>query len=358
MEDGEDPYDVLGVSPTATDAEIRSAYRKLALRHHPDKQQQRSSGGAGSTEEDRRAATVKFAKIANAYEILSDASQRREYDRSQQWSQGQSPSAGGDGGFDPGSSYDQHHPNHFFWSSFHRAHPFHDPFEVFERVFREELGANDPRGGQQQYRHHDPRYRRQFPSAFDGFDDGFFGGPRTDPFFGGRMMGGGFPGLFGGGLFGGGGFPGFGADQGLQRSGSRRGYRDPFDEMFQSLHQQATRGGGDPRSGNYSTYSVTSSSSTFGGGHGESVTTQTTTRIVNGERQSVTERIVRKADGTVERQVLEDTNAGGQGARLTNGDPPAGTPAALPAPPARRRRSTTNSSSSRSANDPSEKRRR
>ena len=42
-----------------------------------------------------------------------------------------------------------------------------------------------------------------------------------------------------------------------------------------------------------------------GGGNGESVSKSTTTRMINGKRQTVTERIVRKADGTVERHVEE-----------------------------------------------------
>lgn len=325
MEGNENPYSVLGVPEDATESQIKAAYRKLALRHHPDKQRD---------DESRQAATVQFAKISNAYEILSDSRQRQEFDRARRYG-GVAGGMGG-GGFDAdprdagryGGGFGD---GDFFASGFHRSHPFHDPFEVFERVFREEFGApqgGGPRGGQQY--HSDPF------SAF-GRDD-FFGRPMMiDPFGGGGMMGGGggFPSLFGGGLFGGG-FPG---GMGGQRGGGGR-FRDPFDEMFESMHQQHTNGS--PGAGNYSSYTVTSStSSTFGGGNrGESVTTQTTTRIVNGERQTVTERIVRKADGTVERQVLEDT--GGGGARLTNGSSqqPA-EPAALPAPPARRRRSET-----------------
>jgi DnaJ domain len=313
MEGNENPYSVLGVPEDATESQIKAAYRKLALRHHPDKQRD---------DESRRAATVQFAKISNAYELLSDSRQRQEFDRAQRFGGGM------DGGFDPrgeyaGGGFGVPDPrDDFFTSSFHRSHPFHDPFEVFERVFREEFGAT--RG---------PRVDRHHPfSAFD--NDDFFGRPMMDPFGGGGMMGGGgFPSLFGGSLFGG--FPGV---MGGQRGGRAR---DPFEEMFESMHQQQANG--PPRTGNYSTYTVTSTSSTFGGGggnRGESVTTQTSTRIVNGERQTVTERIVRKADGTVERHVLEDTTAGG--ARLTNGSSQdAGAAASLPAPPSRRRRSDT-----------------
>ncbi len=63
-----DPYEVLGVTRTATEDEIRTAYRKLARTHHPDV----------STEAD---ADKKFAEVQEAYEVLSDAEKRAAYDR-------------------------------------------------------------------------------------------------------------------------------------------------------------------------------------------------------------------------------------------------------------------------------------
>mmetsp|Transcript_20303 Transcript_20303/g.67766 ORF Transcript_20303/g.67766 Transcript_20303/m.67766 type:complete len:399 (-) Transcript_20303:100-1296(-) len=65
-------YDVLGVEPTATEAEIKKAFYKLALVHHPDK----VSGER--TEE----AAEKFKLINSAYSVLSDSSARRRYDLS------------------------------------------------------------------------------------------------------------------------------------------------------------------------------------------------------------------------------------------------------------------------------------
>jgi molecular chaperone DnaJ len=64
----DDYYDVLGVRPGATTDEIRSAYRKLALKYHPD----RNPGDKGCE--------VKFKRISEAYDVLSDSDKRRRYD--------------------------------------------------------------------------------------------------------------------------------------------------------------------------------------------------------------------------------------------------------------------------------------
>ncbi|GAO49311.1 DnaJ-domain-containing protein [Saitoella complicata NRRL Y-17804] len=64
-------YDLLGVAPTATDLEIKKAYRKAAIKHHPDK----------AAEVDREAATQKFQQIGEAYQILADPDLRSRYDK-------------------------------------------------------------------------------------------------------------------------------------------------------------------------------------------------------------------------------------------------------------------------------------
>jgi molecular chaperone DnaJ len=64
-----DFYDVLGVAKNATDDEIKKAYRKLAMKHHPDRNP------------DDRHAEGKFKEAKEAYEILSDAQKRAAYDR-------------------------------------------------------------------------------------------------------------------------------------------------------------------------------------------------------------------------------------------------------------------------------------
>jgi curved DNA-binding protein CbpA len=62
-----DPYAVLGVSPCATDEEVRRAYRSAALRCHPDR-----DPGPGAPE--------RFRAVADAYEILRDPERRRRHD--------------------------------------------------------------------------------------------------------------------------------------------------------------------------------------------------------------------------------------------------------------------------------------
>lgn len=64
-----DPYEVLGVDRSATDAAITSAYRKLAKKHHPD------------VNPGKKDAEDKFKEISSAYELLSDKDKRARYDR-------------------------------------------------------------------------------------------------------------------------------------------------------------------------------------------------------------------------------------------------------------------------------------
>ena len=69
MAEKRDYYEVLGVSKTASDSEIKSAYRKLARKYHPDM-------NPGDKE-----AEAKFKEASEAYAILSDADKRRQYDQ-------------------------------------------------------------------------------------------------------------------------------------------------------------------------------------------------------------------------------------------------------------------------------------
>lgn len=73
-------YDVLGLKKTATEAEIKSAYRKLAKKFHPDVSKEKN-------------AEARFKEIGEAYETLRDAEKRAQYDEFQR--------GGGSGSFDP-----------------------------------------------------------------------------------------------------------------------------------------------------------------------------------------------------------------------------------------------------------------
>uniref|UniRef100_K3W867 5-formyltetrahydrofolate cyclo-ligase n=1 Tax=Globisporangium ultimum (strain ATCC 200006 / CBS 805.95 / DAOM BR144) TaxID=431595 RepID=K3W867_GLOUD len=66
----QDLYEVLGVSASATPAQMKKAYRKLSLKYHPDKQ----------TGETREAVKEQFVKVTNAYRVLSDPARREKYD--------------------------------------------------------------------------------------------------------------------------------------------------------------------------------------------------------------------------------------------------------------------------------------
>ena len=65
----EDYYDILGISKGATATEIKKAYRKKAIEHHPDK-----NPGDSKSEE-------AFKKAAEAYEVLSDPDKKARYDQ-------------------------------------------------------------------------------------------------------------------------------------------------------------------------------------------------------------------------------------------------------------------------------------
>ena len=83
----QDYYSILGVERSASADEIKKAYRKLAIKYHPDKNQ-------GNKE-----AEEKFKEVSQAYEVLSDADKRRQYDQLGHDAYTSRGGAGGAGGF-------------------------------------------------------------------------------------------------------------------------------------------------------------------------------------------------------------------------------------------------------------------
>ncbi|XP_029698337.1 dnaJ homolog subfamily B member 6b isoform X2 [Takifugu rubripes] len=147
-----DYYKVLGVHKSATQDDIKKAYKKLALKWHPDK-----------NPENKEEAEKRFKELSQAYEVLSDENKRNTYDR-----YGEEGLSGGGG---RGGGHFDHFGGHGF--------TFRNP----EDVFREFFGGRDP------------------------FAD-FFADPFDDFFAAGRgHQRGGNRGRMGGPLFGFGGFP-------------------------------------------------------------------------------------------------------------------------------------------------------
>ncbi|MFQ5951907.1 MAG: molecular chaperone DnaJ [Candidatus Omnitrophota bacterium] len=97
-----DYYEILGVSRNASAEEIKKAYRKLAVKYHPDKNPE------------NKEAEEKFKEISHAYEILSDPAKKSQYDQF------------GEAAFQYGTGA--------------RGFGFHDPFDIFAEVFGGSFG--------------------------------------------------------------------------------------------------------------------------------------------------------------------------------------------------------------------------
>lgn len=129
-----DYYEVLGVSKNASDQEIKTAYRKQALKWHPDRNK--------SSE-----ASEKFKEINKAFEVLSNPQKRQMYNQ-----YGESAFRGGAaGGASGGGQYYQEGPFRVYTDFGGEGNPFEnmdfggfsDPFDIFEQFF----GFQSPFGG-------------------------------------------------------------------------------------------------------------------------------------------------------------------------------------------------------------------
>lgn len=124
-----DYYEILGLSKSATPAEIKAAYRKLALQWHPDRNK------AANAHE-------KFKEINEAYAVLSDSKKKEQYDQF-----GHAPFQPGAGQNPYGGGFSQQGPFQYYSTSggnpFGGGEDFIDPFEIFEQFFG---GGFSPRG--------------------------------------------------------------------------------------------------------------------------------------------------------------------------------------------------------------------
>lgn len=134
-----DYYEVLGVQKGANEAELKSAYRKQALKWHPDR---------NKTSE----AEKKFKEINHAYEVLSDPKKRQLYDQygKEAFEKGNFGSAS----YGQGSPFGQNGPFTYTYTQGGQQNPFEgfdfegfsDPFDIFEQFFGGFGGGTRSRG--------------------------------------------------------------------------------------------------------------------------------------------------------------------------------------------------------------------
>merc|ERR1712141_995364 len=137
---GKDYYKILGVARGANDDEIKKAYRKLALKFHPDKNQT-----AGAEE--------RFKEIGEAYDVLSDVQKKKIYDKFGEEGlkggmAGSSNSGGGMPNFPSGSSYAYHgDPRATFSQFFGTSNPFESFFQSSPGEEVMDIGLDNILGG-------------------------------------------------------------------------------------------------------------------------------------------------------------------------------------------------------------------
>ncbi|KAJ1888473.1 Molecular chaperone (DnaJ super), partial [Kickxella alabastrina] len=136
---GKDYYAILAVSKDASEDEIKKAYRKLALKWHPDRHQ-----------DDKATADGKFKEISEAYEVLSDKSKRQIYDQFGEeglkgggGAPGGGGPPGGGGGFPGGGSFSFTSGGPGGFGGFHPS----NPEDIFAQLFGGMGGMGGGHGG-------------------------------------------------------------------------------------------------------------------------------------------------------------------------------------------------------------------
>ena len=134
-----DYYQILGLTKSATAAEIKKAYRRLALEYHPDRNKSKE-------------AHEKFKEINKAYEVLSDTQKKQTYDQYGHAAFEQGAGQGGPFGGGFGGAGGQYGPFTYTYSTGGNGQGydfggFSDPFEIFEQFF----GGGNPFGRAQRH---------------------------------------------------------------------------------------------------------------------------------------------------------------------------------------------------------------
>lgn len=131
-----DYYKILGVSKTATDDEIKKAYRKMALLHHPDRH---SSASASEKAEHEK----KFKELGEAYAVLTDPKKRAMHDRGQDVND---PECGfsRDANFDPNQVFEAFFGPDFFQSQSSHHHYYDQGQPPHQQQFQQQFQGQHP----------------------------------------------------------------------------------------------------------------------------------------------------------------------------------------------------------------------
>lgn len=248
-------YEMLEVPHNASEAQIKKAYKKLAMKYHPDK-----------NPENPELATEMFKKVSEAYEHIGDADKRQAYDNGMEYNDyGEGGGGYGTSSYHSSADYHRHHED-----ALRRAHEMFNAFfsdsSPFSAFFDDPF-MNGARGGRSHGNRSSGRSHRSRDPFASMMDD-----PFSDPFFSG----------------------GFGGGGSMMRG------RSMIDDMMSGGMGGAT-----------SSFSSFSSSSSFGGG-GSSGKSESISTSIGPDGRRITRREVTTIhpDGTRETTVEEDDGTG------------------------------------------------